>query len=89
MTLYYDLTEQCRKSSFRFVCPHCSNCTNIFSSEGGAELAKHAQVPHLGTLPIDPRVGLLSGSCTSVLSALPTSTTSEVFQSLVKELSTL
>ncbi|KAM6113916.1 cytosolic Fe-S cluster assembly factor NUBP2 isoform 2-T2 [Pterocles gutturalis] len=31
-----------------FVCPHCSECTNIFSKGGGEELAKHAGVPFLG-----------------------------------------
>ncbi|XP_068102841.1 cytosolic Fe-S cluster assembly factor NUBP2 isoform X1 [Hyperolius riggenbachi] len=37
-----------------FVCPHCSECTNIFSSGGGEELAKHAGVPFLGHVPLDP-----------------------------------
>ena len=37
-----------------YVCPHCSTCTNIFSSEGGRTLAGQANVPFLGKLPIDP-----------------------------------
>jgi Mrp family chromosome partitioning ATPase len=37
-----------------FVCPHCSECTNIFSSEGGRLLAEESNVPFLGKLPIDP-----------------------------------
>ncbi|KYQ88252.1 nucleotide binding protein 2 [Tieghemostelium lacteum] len=37
-----------------YVCPHCSECTNIFSSEGGRLLAEQAQIPFLGKLPIDP-----------------------------------
>ncbi|KAF5287513.1 hypothetical protein FQA39_LY04141 [Lamprigera yunnana] len=44
-----------------YVCPHCSECTNIFSSGGAASLATYTNVPLLGTLPIDPRVGKLLG----------------------------
>ncbi|SPP76830.1 cytosolic Fe-S cluster assembly factor NUBP2 homolog [Drosophila guanche] len=69
-----------------FVCPNCTNCTNIFSSNGGVELANHAQIPHLGTLPIDPRVGVLAGSTASVLDELPDSTTAQVLRGLVQHL---
>ena len=27
-----------------YVCPHCSTCTNVFSSGGGRALAEHAKV---------------------------------------------
>ena len=40
-----------------FVCPHCSECTKIFSSGGGVALAQQQNIPFLGTIPIDPRVG--------------------------------
>lgn len=66
-----------------FICPHCTTCTNIFSSNGGVELAKFANVPHLGTLPIDPRVSVLNGTTRSVLTELPDSTTAHVFKGLV------
>ncbi|NXD31924.1 NUBP2 factor, partial [Spelaeornis formosus] len=56
----------CRKAGLRvlgivenmsgFVCPHCSECTNIFSKGGGEELAKHAGVPFLGRIPLDPQL---------------------------------
>ncbi|XP_058705659.1 cytosolic Fe-S cluster assembly factor NUBP2 isoform X1 [Poecile atricapillus] len=56
----------CRKAGLRilgivenmsgFVCPHCSECTNIFSKGGGEELAKHAGVPFLGCVPLDPQL---------------------------------
>ncbi|OLN89041.1 Cytosolic Fe-S cluster assembly factor cfd1 [Colletotrichum chlorophyti] len=42
-----------------FVCPHCSECTNIFSSGGGAVMAQEFAVPFLGTVPIDPQFGEL------------------------------
>jgi Mrp family chromosome partitioning ATPase len=41
-----------------YVCPNCSECTNLFSSNGGKSLAEYFQVPFLGTVPIDPRVSL-------------------------------
>jgi len=37
-----------------YVCPHCSDCTNIFSSGGGGELSKLTGIPLIGTVPIDP-----------------------------------
>uniref|UniRef100_T1KFP3 Cytosolic Fe-S cluster assembly factor NUBP2 homolog n=2 Tax=Tetranychus urticae TaxID=32264 RepID=T1KFP3_TETUR len=37
-----------------YVCPHCSDCTNIFSSGGGQSLAELANVTFLGNIPIDP-----------------------------------
>ncbi|XP_036681655.1 cytosolic Fe-S cluster assembly factor NUBP2 isoform X3 [Balaenoptera musculus] len=39
-----------------FVCPHCEECTNIFSRGGGEELARHAGVPFLGSVPLDPEL---------------------------------
>ncbi|KAL8579017.1 hypothetical protein ACOMHN_035956 [Nucella lapillus] len=39
-----------------YKCPHCSECTNIFSSGGGEALAKQAGVQFLGCIPIDTRL---------------------------------
>ncbi|KAM5227328.1 cytosolic Fe-S cluster assembly factor NUBP2 [Ctenodactylus gundi] len=39
-----------------FVCPHCAECTNIFSTGGGEELARLAGVPFLGSVPLDPEL---------------------------------
>ncbi|XP_008068505.1 cytosolic Fe-S cluster assembly factor NUBP2 isoform X1 [Carlito syrichta] len=56
----------CRKTGLRvmgvvenmsgFTCPHCMECTSIFSSGGGEELARHAGVPFLGSVPLDPEL---------------------------------
>lgn len=43
------------------MCPNCTECTSIFSSGGGEALAKLVNVPLLGVLPIDPKVGQLLG----------------------------
>lgn len=37
-----------------FVCPNCSECTNVFSKGGGEVMAREFTVPFLGSVPIDP-----------------------------------
>lgn len=54
----------CRKTGVRilgvienmagFVCPNCSECTNVFSKGGGEVMAREFEVPFLGSVPIDP-----------------------------------
>ncbi|XP_074648204.1 cytosolic Fe-S cluster assembly factor NUBP2 homolog [Tubulanus polymorphus] len=39
-----------------FVCPHCTECTNVFSKGGGESLAKQTGVPFLGCIPLDPQL---------------------------------
>lgn len=39
-----------------YVCTHCRECTNIFSSDGGRLLAAELAVPFAGRVPIDPSV---------------------------------
>ena len=38
-----------------FVCPHCSECTYIFSKGGGQVLAQDFGTELLGSIPIDPQ----------------------------------
>ena len=38
-----------------FICPHCSECTNIFSSGGGKALSEQLNLTYLGNVPIDPQ----------------------------------
>ncbi len=54
----------CRRAGIRVLgilenmsglrCPHCSECTDIFSSGGGRALAEHAGLPFFGPVPLDP-----------------------------------
>jgi Mrp family chromosome partitioning ATPase len=39
-----------------YVCTHCQECTNIFSSDGGRLLADELHLPFAGRVPIDPSV---------------------------------
>ncbi|EKG19013.1 ATPase MipZ/NubP2/Cfd1 [Macrophomina phaseolina MS6] len=42
-----------------FVCPNCSECTNVFSKGGGEIMARDYNVPFLGSIPIDPAFVML------------------------------
>lgn len=42
-----------------FVCPSCSECTNVFSSGGGEVMAQEFGVKFLGSVPIDPQFVML------------------------------
>jgi Mrp family chromosome partitioning ATPase/predicted Fe-Mo cluster-binding NifX family protein len=39
-----------------FVCPHCGEEVNIFSSGGGEKLSERFKVPFLGKIPLDPDI---------------------------------
>ncbi|XP_022916837.1 cytosolic Fe-S cluster assembly factor Nubp2 homolog [Onthophagus taurus] len=67
-----------------FVCPNCTECTNIFSTGGGKALAEIVQVPYLGSLPIDPKMSDLLGK--SCVIEHPNSKTSIAFNSIVDEI---
>ncbi|KAM0735385.1 Cytosolic Fe-S cluster assembly factor Nubp2-like protein [Formica fusca] len=69
-----------------FVCPSCTECTNIFSSGGGIALSEMVKVPFLAKVPIDPQVGKLADKGQSVLVTLPDSQVAQVFRKLVEEL---
>ncbi|KAJ1929740.1 cytosolic Fe-S cluster assembly factor cfd1 [Tieghemiomyces parasiticus] len=57
-----------------FVCPHCSECTNVFSSGGGEAMAEEFGVPFLGRVPIDPALTLLFETTSSQADAATGST---------------
>jgi predicted RNA-binding Zn-ribbon protein involved in translation (DUF1610 family) len=42
-----------------FVCPNCSECTNVFSKGGGEVMAREFNVRFLGSVPIDPQYVML------------------------------
>jgi len=39
-----------------FSCPHCSECTNIFSTGGGEQMAQQLNLRFLGRIPLDPTI---------------------------------
>ncbi|CAG8511169.1 12228_t:CDS:2 [Acaulospora morrowiae] len=42
-----------------FLCPHCEECTNLFSTGGGEAMAKEFGVEFLGRVPIDPSLTVM------------------------------
>jgi ATP-binding protein involved in chromosome partitioning len=41
-----------------YVCPKCGDRIDIFQSGGGKKMAEETGVPFLGSIPIDPKVGM-------------------------------
>jgi len=69
-----------------FVCPHCSECTNIFSSEGGKLLADELNIKFLGRIPIDPTLTQCCDSGVSFLDKFSDSTSLQAIQALSSSL---
>lgn len=66
-----------------FVCPTCSECTNIFSSGGGEALANHANIKFLGRLPIDPSLHPIPGQ--SMITSIKASSTFETTKNILEK----
>ena len=68
-----------------YLCPHCSEITNIFSSNGGKELAKKYNVNFLGAIPIEPKVCLAGKSGQNPFNDEPSAKALEPVSNFVKE----
>ncbi len=66
-----------------FICPHCGKKTEIFGSGGGEKMAKEAGVPFLGSIPIDPKVGVDTDKGTPFLLAHKDSSAAKAFMEVV------
>ncbi|XP_068610617.1 cytosolic Fe-S cluster assembly factor nubp2 [Brachionichthys hirsutus] len=73
-----------------FVCPHCSECSNIFSKGGGEELAKLTGSVFLGSVPLDPLLSSSIDEGKDFLQSFPDSATfraiSQISQTLLDSL---
>lgn len=69
-----------------YVCPHCSECTNIFSKGGGQALAQFANIPFLGTIPIDPKLGDCSESGQNFIELFKESEAAQRFKTIARNL---
>nr|CAI5828176.1 unnamed protein product [Callosobruchus analis] len=67
-----------------YVCPHCTECTNIFSTGGGQSLAQLANVPFLGVLPIDTKLGQLLGK--ACITEYPNSPAAAGYSDIVRKI---
>jgi ATP-binding protein involved in chromosome partitioning len=66
-----------------FVCPHCGTKTEIFRSGGGRKMAEDSGVAFLGSLPIDPTVGVDADQGKPFVVAHPDSAAANAFQEIV------
>ncbi len=71
-----------------FVCPHCGEKVEIFPSDGGRKIAKETQVPFLGSIPIDPKVGVDADKGLPFVLSDADSSTAKSFLEIVKKVET-
>ncbi|HEY6282897.1 MAG TPA: Mrp/NBP35 family ATP-binding protein [Nitrososphaerales archaeon] len=65
-----------------FVCPHCGEKTQIFSSGGGRKIAQERGVDFLGEIPLCVAIREKSDAGTPIVAALPDSAESLVYKEL-------
>ncbi|XP_071530036.1 cytosolic Fe-S cluster assembly factor NUBP2 homolog [Panulirus ornatus] len=69
-----------------FVCPNCSECSNILATGGGEQLAERTNVPFLGRVPIDPSLAHCTEEGVSYLEKFANSSVSKVFWAVMTKL---
>ncbi len=68
-----------------FICPHCGEKIDIFQSGGGKKLAEEAGVPLLGSIPIDPKIGLDSDKGSPFMISDSNSAAAKAFVAVVEK----
>ena len=69
-----------------YTCPHCSECTKIFSSKGGEALCSMANIKFLGSIPIDPNLCQATESGKSFVEQFRDSQAATLLSDISKEL---
>ncbi|XP_060568746.1 cytosolic Fe-S cluster assembly factor nubp1-B-like [Ruditapes philippinarum] len=71
-----------------FVCPKCKTESQIFppTTGGGEKLAKDFNLPFLGHLPLDPRIGKCCDEGKSYLTEVPDSPASQSFATIIDKI---
>lgn len=71
-----------------FVCPRCKNTSQIFPpTTGGAErMCEELDLPLLGKVPLDPRIGRSCDEGKSFLSEVPDSSAAVAYGSIVQKI---
>ncbi len=62
-----------------FVCPHCNERTDIFSTGGGRRISERLGVPFLGEVPLDPEVRRLGDEGAPIVTSRPDSSVAKAF----------
>ena len=69
-----------------FVCGHCGERTDIFSSAGGDRIAQKFDVPFLGRIPLDPAIREGGDTGTPLVVGAPDSPQTKAFQAAAEAL---
>ncbi|XP_011450987.3 cytosolic Fe-S cluster assembly factor NUBP1 homolog [Crassostrea angulata] len=71
-----------------FVCPKCKVSTQIFpaSTGGGQKMAEDMNVPFLGSLPLDPRIGKCCDEGKSFLTEVPDSPATQAYKQIMSKI---
>lgn len=65
-----------------YVCPHCSECSKVFSSEGGKSLCQLANLEFLGSIPLDPALCKCTENGKNYVEEFRTSKAAQVFDDI-------
>jgi len=69
-----------------FVCPCCSEVTNIFSTGGGKAMAEDVGVPFIGAIPLDPNLTACGEHGASFMNKFPNSVSLKVLTEWIQGL---
>ena len=69
-----------------FLCPHCSERTEIFSHGGGERASAKFDIPFLGRIPIDPAIRVGGDIGMPIVAAQPGSPTTQAFKEIAAKL---
>jgi len=67
-----------------FACPHCGKVTDIFKKGGVKVMADKFHVPYLGSIPIDPSIGISGDEGTPFVTRFAGSPSHQSFGEIVK-----
>ncbi|PIK54046.1 putative cytosolic Fe-S cluster assembly factor NUBP2-like [Apostichopus japonicus] len=69
-----------------FVCPHCAECSNVFSKGGGEALAREFNIPFLGCVPLDPQLSQCLENGQSFVEAFSSSPSAQILNKIAETL---
>ena len=69
-----------------YACPSCGTVSRIFAGDAGSRLSNDLKIPLLGSIPLDPAIGVSSDSGTPAILSHPASPYAAAFESLAGQL---
>jgi ATP-binding protein involved in chromosome partitioning len=69
-----------------FICPHCNQRTDIFSTGGGKNEAEKQAIPFLGEIPLDPEIRADGDAGKPIVEANPDSPQTKAFINIAQKM---